>query len=117
MTLVLAALGLYGVMTYATVRRGSEFGVRLALGARPGDVTRMVLRESLTLVAAGAVLGVPAALGAARLVRHQLVGVGVVHVPTLAGALLVLGATAAFAGYRPARRAALVAPQTALRDG
>jgi predicted permease len=117
MTLVLAALGLYGVMTYATVRRGGEFGVRLALGARPGDVTRLVLRESLALVAAGAALGVPAALGAARLVRHQLVGVGVVDVPTLAGALAVLGATAAFAAYRPARRAARVAPQAALRDG
>ncbi len=115
--LVLAALGLYGVMTYAIVRRGGEFGVRAALGARPADVTRMVLRESLVLFAAGAAVGLPAALAAARLVRQQLVGVGVVDAPTLAGALLVLGATAAAAAYRPASRAARVAPSAALRDG
>ncbi len=117
MAVVLAALGLYGVLTYAVVRRGSEFGLRLALGARPADVTRLVLRESLTLFAVGAAAGVPAALAAARLVRHQLVGVGVVDAPTLAGALLVLGATAAAAGYRPASRAARGSPQAALREG
>jgi predicted lysophospholipase L1 biosynthesis ABC-type transport system permease subunit len=114
---LLAALGLYGVMTYAIARRRGEFGIRLALGARPADVTQLVLRESLTLFAVGAALGLPAALAAARLVRHQLVGVGVVDLPTLGVALLVLGATAAVAGYRPASRAARVAPQSALRDG
>ena len=116
MALVLTALGLYGVMTYAIVRRTNEFGLRMALGARPTDVTRLVLRETLTVVAVGAVLGVPAALGAGRLLRHQLVGVGLVDVPTLATALAVLGMTAAVAGYRPARRAARVSPRQALGE-
>ena len=116
MALVLAALGLYGVMTYTIVRRTREFGLRMALGARPSDVTRMVLRETMTLFAVGVALGLPAALGAVRLIESQLVGVGVVDPLTLATALLVLGASAALAGYRPASRAAHVAPQIALRQ-
>jgi predicted permease len=116
LALVLAALGLYGVMTYTIVRRTSEFGLRMALGARPSDVTRMVLRETMTLFVVGVVVGLPAALGAVRLIEHQLVGVGLVDPPTLAVALVVLGASAALAGYRPASRAARVAPQTALRQ-
>jgi predicted permease len=114
---LLAALGLYGVMTYAIARRRGEFGIRLALGARPADVTRLVLRECLTVCAVGAAVGLPVALAAARLLRRQLVGVDVVDPATLAMALLVLGATAAAAGYRPASRAACVTPQSALRDG
>jgi predicted permease len=116
MALVLAALGLYGVMTYTIVRRTGEFGLRMALGARPADVTRMVLRESLTLFALGAAVGLPVALGAARLLRNQLVGVGLVDLPTLAIALAVLAASVVAAGYRPASRAARVAPQVALRE-
>lgn len=116
LALGLAALGLYGVMTYTTVRRTREFGLRLALGARPADVIRLVLRDTLRLVGLGAALGLPAAVGAARLLRHQLVGVGLVDPPTLAGALAVLAAAAVLAGYRPARRAARVAPQAALSD-
>jgi predicted permease len=117
LAVLLASLGLYGVMTYAITRRRSEFAIRLALGARPSDVTQLVLRESLTLFVAGAVVGLPVAIAAARLVRHQLVGVDVVDPLTMIGALVVLGATAAAAGYRPASRAARVAPQTALREG
>ena len=115
MALVLAALGLYGVMTYTIVRRTSEFGLRMALGARPWDVTRMVLRETMVLFAVGAAVGVPAALGAVRLIESQLVGVGVLDPVTLLAALTVLGGSALFAGYRPASRAARVAPQEALR--
>ena len=112
--LALTALGLYGVMTYAIVRRTKEFGLRMALGAQSADLTRMVLRETLILVLFGAAIGIPAALGAARLIRSQLVGVGLVDLPTLAIALALLGAIAVLAAYRPARRAAMVAPHVAL---
>ncbi len=114
LALVLAALGLYGVMTYTIVRRTSEFGLRIALGARPADVALQVLRETMLLVLLGTAIGVPAVLGAARLLRHQLVGVGLVDPPTFAAALAVLAASAALAGLRPASRAGRVAPQVAL---
>jgi ABC-type antimicrobial peptide transport system permease subunit len=76
----------------------------------------MVLRETMGLVALGAAVGLPAALGAAQLLRHQLVGVGLVDPPTLAAALAVLVVVAAAAGYRPASRAANASPQSALRE-
>jgi hypothetical protein len=114
LALALAALGLFGVMTYTIVRRTSEFGLRIALGARPEDVMRMVLRETMGLFLLGSAIGLPLALAAARLVRHQLMGVGLVDVPSLAAAVVVLGASAALAGYRPARRAAGIDPQIAL---
>ena len=104
--MLLAAFGLYGVMSYTIVRRTGEFGLRIALGARPGDVTRLVLRESLSLFLVGAAVGLPVAVGAVRLLRGQLVGVGLVDPPSIAAALLVLAASAAAAGYRPASRAA-----------
>jgi predicted permease len=115
MALVLAALGLYGVMTYTIVRRTGEFGLRMALGARPWDVTRMVLRETMLLFVVGVAVGIPVALGAVRMMKSQLVGVGLLDPVTLAVALVVLGGSALFAGYRPASRAARVAPQEALR--
>jgi predicted permease len=114
LALVLSLLGLYGVMTYTTVRRTGEFGLRMALGAGPAELTRMVLRETMVLLAIGALIGVPAAIAAGRLLRSQLVGVGVVDLPSLAAALGVLAASAALAGYRPASRAAHVQPQVAL---
>jgi len=116
LALALTALGLYGVMTYTIARRTSEFGLRMALGARPWDVTRMVLRETMGLVVVGAAVGIPAALGVARLLRHQLVGVGLVDPPTLAATLAVLATVAAVAGYRPASRAAQASPQSALHE-
>jgi predicted permease len=114
LALALAALGLYGVMTYTIVRRTRELGVRMALGARPDDLTRMVLRESLTLVLFGALLGIPAAIAAAAFLRSQLAGISLVDPASLAIALAVLAGTAALAGYSPARRAARVEPRTAL---
>jgi predicted lysophospholipase L1 biosynthesis ABC-type transport system permease subunit len=115
LALVLAALGLYGVMTYAIARRTSEFGLRIALGARPSDVTRMVLRETMVLFLLGTAIGMPVALAVAALLRHQLVGIGLIDPPTLIIAFVVLGASAGLAGYRPASRAGRVAPQTAIR--
>ncbi|HET7565939.1 MAG TPA: ABC transporter permease [Gemmatimonadaceae bacterium] len=116
LALVLAALGLYGVMAYATVRRTSEFGLRMALGAEPGAVTRLVLREAMLLVAGGVLLGLPVALLATRLLAGQLFDIGLVDPPSIALAVAVLGASALLAGYLPARRAASVAPLVALRS-
>ena len=116
LALALAALGLYGVMTYATARRTSEFGLRMALGAEPGDVMRLVLGEAMLLVVGGVIIGMPAALAAMKLVQHQLYQVGLLDWPSILIALIVLGASAALAGYVPARRAARVGPLVALRD-
>jgi predicted permease len=115
-TLSLAALGLYGVMTYATTRRTSEFGLRMALGAESRVVGRMVLGEAMRLVIGGAVVGLPLALAATRLLRNQLYGVDVLDAPSIVVALLVLGLSAAVAGYLPAARAARVGPLEALRS-
>jgi predicted permease len=116
LALVLAALGLYGVMAYATMRRTSEFGLRMALGAEPGDVSRMVLREAMLLTTGGVVIGLPIALAATRLLEGQLFGITLVDVPSIALAIIVLGASPAIAGYLPARRASRVAPLVALRE-
>ena len=116
LALALAALGLYGVMTYATTRRTSEFGLRMALGAEPGDVMRLVLGEAMLLVVGGVMIGMPASLGAMRLVQRQLYEVGLLDWPSILIALVVLGASAALAGYVPARRAARVGPLVALRE-
>ena len=114
-TLVLAALGLYGVTAYSASQRTSEFGLRAALGAEPGDVTRMVLGEAVRVAVVGVVIGVPAGLAATRLIRTQLFGVGAIDLPSLGLAIVVLVATAVVASYLPARRAAKVGPLEALR--
>ncbi|HEU4629656.1 MAG TPA: ABC transporter permease [Gemmatimonadaceae bacterium] len=115
LALALAALGLYGVMTYTAMRRTSEFGLRLALGAQRGDVGRLVLGEALRLVAAGAALGLPLALAATRLLRSQLFEVAPFDPVSIAVALGVLLLGALLAGWLPARRATRVAPLVALR--
>ena len=114
-TLVLAALGLYGVTAYSTSQRSSEFGLRAALGAEPGDVTRMVLGEGVRVAIIGVAVGVPIGLAATRLIRTELFGVGTIDLPSLSIAIVVLVATAAVASYLPARRAAKVGPLEALR--
>ncbi len=114
-TLVLAALGLYGVTAYSTSQRTSEFGLRAALGAEPGRVTRMVLGEAVRVAIMGIVIGAPAGLLATRLIRAQLFDVGSIDVPSLSIAIGVLVATAILASYLPARRAAKVGPLEALR--
>jgi predicted permease len=114
-TLVLAALGLYGVTAYSTSQRTSEFGLRAALGAEPGDVTRMVLGEAVRVAIIGVAIGVPTGLLATRLIRAQLFGVGTIDLPSLSIAIAALVATALVASYLPARRAAKVGPLEALR--
>jgi predicted permease len=115
LALVLACIGLYGVMAHGVVRRTNEIGIRMALGAGRGNIAWMVLRETLYLVLAGLVLGVPAALVGARLISTQLFGMKPTDPITLIAAALILALVALIAGYLPARRASRVNPLTALR--
>ncbi len=115
LALLLASIGLYGVMSYSVVRRTNEIGIRVALGAERRDVLRMVLRETMRPVIAGVAIGLPAALVSMRLIRDQLFGLGPGDPSTLCGAIIAIIAIAATAGYLPARRAARVDPMVALR--
>ncbi|MGH7616324.1 MAG: ADOP family duplicated permease [Gemmatimonadaceae bacterium] len=115
LALLLAGVGLYGVMTYAVVRRTGEIGVRVALGAQQADVVRMILFDALRLVAAGLAVGVPLALASTRLLGAQLHGVQAVDPISIATALTVLTASALVAGLLPALRASRVSPIQALR--
>jgi predicted permease len=113
--LVLAAVGLYGVLSYTVESRTSEIGVRMALGADRGDVVRMVLRGSFSQIGIGLALGIPAAIGAGKLMSGQLFGVRPWDPVMLMFATLLLGIAALLASLIPARRAASVEPMTALR--
>ncbi len=113
--LVLAALGIFGLMTYAVTQRTHEVGVRIALGARDRDVIRELLRESLLVIAGGSALGLLGALAATRLLRSLLFEVRPNDPWTLTGAVAILGAVALIAAYIPARRAAGIDPVEALR--
>jgi len=120
--LVLAAIGLAGVTSYAVAQRRKEIGVRMALGARKGQVLGLVLREGAALVSAGTVLGLLGAFGAAKLlsaVTNILVDafkVGTADPRLLVGAPLLLATLAMLACYLPARRAAQIDPLTAIRE-
>ena len=98
-------LGLYGVMAHSVTRRTREIGIRMALGAEPGKIRGMVMRELLWILIAGLVTGVPAAMLLARYTETQLFGVKARDVMVVAGAVLALTVTAIAAGYLPARRA------------
>ncbi len=115
LALLLASIGLYGVMSYSVVRRTNEIGIRVALGAERRDVLRMVLRETMRPVIAGIAIGLPAALVSMRLIRDQLFGLEPDDPSTLCGAIIAIVGVAALAGYLPARRAARVDPMVALR--
>jgi putative ABC transport system permease protein len=116
LALLLASIGLYGIMSYAITRRTREIGLRVALGAQQADVVREILFESLRLVAAGIIVGIPVALGATRLLRTQLTGVGTIDVPSIAAALGVLAISGLVASLLPALRASRVSPIVALRS-
>jgi putative ABC transport system permease protein len=114
--LVLASVGLYGVMSYMVSQRTREIGIRIALGGEPGDVRRMVMRESLLIAIGGLAVGGAVSLLLSQLVSRLLFGVSPTDPPTygMIGGLLL--AVAVLAAYGPARRAARVDPLTALRD-
>jgi ABC-type antimicrobial peptide transport system permease subunit len=114
--LVLAAVGLYGVMAYSVEQRTSEIGVRMALGADRGQVTKMVLRGAFSQIGIGLAIGIPAAIGAGNLMSNQLFGVKPWDPRMLALAVLTLGMAALLATAIPARRAAGVEPMVALRN-
>jgi predicted permease len=116
LALALGAIGIYGIVAYRVAHRTAEIGVRMALGAQRSDVLWLIMRETVVLLAAGATIGVPAALAAARLVKNLLFGLTPSDPLTIACATLVLFAAGALAGFLPARRAASVEPTLALRS-
>jgi putative ABC transport system permease protein len=113
--LVLAAMGVFGVISYWVEQRRHELAVRLALGAAPRDILRLVLRRTALLVGAGVAIGVVAALAALRLLGALVFGVSPLDPVSLAIAALVLAVTALLASYLPARRATRISPMTVLR--
>jgi ABC-type antimicrobial peptide transport system permease subunit len=113
--LLLAMVGLYGVMAYITSQRTQEIGIRMALGAQRGDMLQMIFRQSFVLVLSGVVVGVLASIGLTRLVGAMLYGVRATDVITYSSVIGVLVAAAALASYIPARRAMKVDPMVALR--
>ena len=115
LALVLVCVGLYGLMSYHTVLRTNEIGIRIALGATSGRVLGMVLGESALLVAAGAAIGLSVTLFATRLIASRLFAVGPADPATIGGAVLAMIAVAAAAGWIPARRSSRVDPVSALR--
>ncbi len=116
LAVLLAAVGLFGLMSYSVSRRTNEIGIRMALGARSQDVLRLVMRESMTLVVVGIVIGLAVALGASRLIATLLFGLAPTDVLSIAAAILVMIGVSAFAGYLPARRASRVDPMVALHQ-
>ena len=116
LALLLASIGLYGVMAYSVARRSNEVGIRMALGADRRSVVATVVREAMALVAAGVASGLAAAWGATRLIASTLFGVTAMDPLTVAFAIMAMTTVALVAGYIPARRAAAVNPIVALRQ-
>jgi hypothetical protein len=115
MALILGIIGIYGVVAYTVARRNREIGVRVALGARHGDVQRVFVRHGLVLASIGVAIGVGAAVGLTRLLSSLLFAVGPLDPPTyVAGATVLIGA-AVLASYLPARRALAANPLAALK--
>jgi predicted permease len=116
LALALATFGMYGVISYSVNRRMSEFGLRMALGARPWDLQRMIVGQGLALAAVGAAIGLAAAMAFGRLLSSLLYGVGTTDPVTLAAVAMLAIATAAVACYLPARRATGADPLRSLRS-
>jgi putative ABC transport system permease protein len=116
LALFLAAIGLYGVIAYSVSQSARDIGIRMALGARAGDVLRLVIRGGMTLTAIGLALGLGLGIALAQLMRGLLLGVSPADPLSYAAAIAVLAATAFLAVYVPARRATKVDPMIALRQ-
>jgi predicted permease len=115
LALVLAAIGIYGVLAFAVAQRTGEFGVRMAIGADAGRIRRQVLADGVRLLLPGLAIGIAGAIALGLVLRSQLFGVGAVDFPSLGLVVAVLGAIALLACWVPARRAAKTAPLEALR--
>jgi len=116
MALLLAGLGIYGVVSFSVSRRRREIGVRVAMGASPANVRRLVLKESAALAALGLMVGIPAALGLTHLFSALLFGVAADDPLTFAAVAMLLACVTLAAAYLPARRAAKTDPMEALRS-
>jgi predicted permease len=116
LALLLAALGLYGVMSYTVTRRKNEIGIRMALGAEPGAVIALVLGNVAIITVAGLIVGAAASIGTGRFVNTLLYNLATSDRTMIAVTAVTLAAAAAFAGYLPARRAARIDPMAALRE-
>jgi predicted permease len=114
LALVLSSIGLFGLFSYAVTRRTPEIGIRMAIGAPPGSIRWMILRETLWLLLAGLAIGLPATLAASRVVSSILFGVAPNDPVTLAATMMLLAGVAIFTGYWPARKASKVDPMVAL---
>ena len=113
--LILAALGIYGVISYTVARRTHEFGIRMALGAQPGDIVQLVLGAGTRLIAAGAILGLAGAFVTNRLLSSLLYGIRAGDPLTFMCVLILLAGVALLACYLASRRASRLDPGTALR--
>jgi len=116
LALVLGVVGVYGVTSYLVAQRTREVGVRLALGARPAQVVRMVVRQGMVVAAIGLVVGLAGALVAGRLMTRLLYGVSPYDIATLVSVTTVIGVATLVANWLPALRAAHVDPLSALRS-
>ena len=116
LAIVLAALGLYGALSYIVAQRTREIGVRLALGAQPATVRRMVVRQGARIVGTGVLAGTIVALGAAPALGRLLFGVAPIDLPTFVAVVLSMAVVGLFASYLPARRASNVDPIVSLRS-
>lgn len=116
LALALAAIGTYGVIAYAVATRTREIGIRMALGARPGELLRMLLGSGMKLTAAGLVVGLGGAFAAAQVMTSMLFGVTPQDPRTFVSVAVLIGAVAGFATYVPARRAMRIEPIQALRE-
>jgi ABC-type antimicrobial peptide transport system permease subunit len=115
LAMLLAAMGIYGVMSYAVSQRTPEIGIRVALGAGRRDITRLIVGNGARLTAIGLGIGVALALALGRAIASLLFETTSADPPTFAAVVLLLGGVAVFASYVPARRAARIAPTEALR--